>query len=1024
MKKRNTLILAIIGVALLVPFLQSRAAFAELYSSRGGSSAGSGSVPTCAADYSTIHRPSCGEGGGGRSWRVYQISDEVIEAATKKYTGSNADDKKETAILNALNQGADWKITKAGTDGYGGASIVKVVTNYASDNPPGEIIVVNGLNQVRVVAKKGEFYAAFKSGHVNGSCWNNRGCYYQKNNFGAIKYNTIKKRLRNGNLQNGQVVTEKTAEKIYNDYINLYKPKNPKAFSEVGAFCASPNPPEEEECEGDCCDSDCTEYYEVGVFAIDKFGNHLMGDEPDQVIDEIEAHETVTVNREDLGSLGYRFTGWRMDSGETSNNDYLQLADITRNIKVFAIYEPISATSTLSLKVKNSNLTGTYGNYAAETYAKPSDSVSFHIDYAPNAQSFCSLAPEAMFIAGGTTPYLNNAPLKTLRELFNAHKSSSIGEWNNALNIAGTNFTPVNSRLTYENCNTDARTNDNSYTITNSNVGATLTETVSAEKNSNGYTPTNVYTGVDNRLDPAHAYNFMTAFLDSNLSASASVKVPYNYQNTTAISGFDNNSVVYAGEAQVVRYNVEVKKRNNRTLNGDYATIVKNAQWRLAISTDEGATYRWSNAATGDLNENGNTNGATYTKETTMIIPDVPAGTKVCFKSAVYPANSGSDLNMKATPDGATWAESNPICLTVAKRPSVQVWGGNVFSSGSINTGLAVKRNLAGIAGAEYDPNTGSGPYVFGSWSELGVISLGQVSGFTSGSSTGYASISQDAVLTPNPFSNNASVSQPGGGNTSNFRNLSNLSFANTTNGNSVSGTGDINSARSINNDHSLLESFVSSFAGEGTRSKALADNESIAIAPDAEDDGIVRYYNDGGTINVGDINVGRNKIKVISAQNVNVNGNIYYTEDTGDGYGSLIHVPKVLIYAANNILIDCNVNHLDAVLIASNVVTCNNLADETDTLKSLNDRAKAKINDSVNSKQLYINGAVITNNLVANRTYGAATGANSIVPAEIINFDPTLYLWSGNIGSNSNNDNNINSELNVTYIHELAPRR
>ena len=69
-------------------------------------------------------------------------------------------------------------------------------------------------------------------------------------------------------------------------------------------------------------------------------------------------------------------------------------------------------------------------------------------------------------------------------------------------------------------------------------------------------------------------------------------------------------------------------------------------------------------------------------------------------------------------------------------------------------------------------------------------------------------------------------------------------------------------------------------------------------------------------------------------------------------------------------------------------------------------------------SKQLMINGSVISNTLTLGRTYGAATGKNSVVPAEIINYDTSLYLWANNQSSAK-----TSGKLAETYINELAPR-
>ena len=93
-------------------------------------------------------------------------------------------------------------------------------------------------------------------------------------------------------------------------------------------------------------------------------------------------------------------------------------------------------------------------------------------------------------------------------------------------------------------------------------------------------------------------------------------------------------------------------------------------------------------------------------------------------------------------------------------------------------------------------------------------------------------------------------------------------------------------------------------------------------------------------------------------------------------------------------------------MLFRSNVYTCD----------------KEGVNNGVNaskrSNQLKINGAVIANKMIAGRTYGAATGVNSGTPAEIINYDTSLYLWGS-----SRSDVTKTGKLKVVYQTELAPR-
>ena len=113
-----------------------------------------------------------------------------------------------------------------------------------------------------------------------------------------------------------------------------------------------------------------------------------------------------------------------------------------------------------------------------------------------------------------------------------------------------------------------------------------------------------------------------------------------------------------------------------------------------------------------------------------------------------------------------------------------------------------------------------------------------------------------------------------------------------------------------------------------------------------------------------------------------------------------------VLIYG-KNINISCNVTQIDALIIAEDTVnTCSD------------DEVVGKDNAEERSNQLIINGAVVTNKLIAGRTYGAATGTNSGVPAEIINFDPSLYLWGG-----GSTEVESSSSYESVYLRELSPR-
>ena len=155
----------------------------------------------------------------------------------------------------------------------------------------------------------------------------------------------------------------------------------------------------------------------------------------------------------------------------------------------------------------------------------------------------------------------------------------------------------------------------------------------------------------------------------------------------------------------------------------------------------------------------------------------------------------------------------------------------------------------------------------------------------------------------------------------------------------------------------------------------------------------------------------------VHSKKTIFVKGNLVYN----DKYQRYSELPKLVLYG-KNVVIDCNVTRIDALIIADEkVVTCNNYDNVSLNSSDANLKTAVEnhIDDRANSNQLKINGAVVTKTLIANRTYGAAAGANSIVPAEIINFDPTLYMWGG-LGNEEGSD----GDLEVTLTNELAPRK
>ncbi len=460
---------------------------------------------------------------------------------------------------------------------------------------------------------------------------------------------------------------------------------------------------------------------------------------------------------------------------------------------------------------------------------------------------------------------------------------------------------------------------------------------------------------------------------------------PYNFKTKATISDSMNGAIVHAGEVKTIPYGAEVINKANAlttkhgTESEGYATVVPETRCGLEVSYDG---INWTLVDEVDGGSISPSDKGSYSAN--LPINDAPGGSKVYVRSYVWPASSGSDDNLSA--DGFTGtAYSEVIELNIAKKPSFQVWGGSVYSNGDIDLGgYTVKGNLAG-----YDGN-----YMFGSWTELSLQVNGTVKGLASGAGLGYVKDSNGNVF-PSPYGNNSgagNASSPGGGAvTGNLCTINTLSFRNDECSEGKIGSSGI-SLTSKDNLVSMLDKIDDSAANATGLGLDCAE-KTCNLA--------------GGTLVTG--------VKAInkSDANITITGNIYY----GNGEERTLdstNLPKLFIYA-NNITIDCSVEEINAVLIADGYVdTCKTEArdgyDETH-----------KYNHPDNSHQLKINGSVIANKLKLNRTYGAGAGVNSIVPAEIINYDPTLYVWG--IRSGSGSEVGGGGLESGTYMREVAPR-
>ena len=717
--------------------------------------------------------------------------------------------------------------------------------------------------------------------------------------------------------------------------------------------------------------------------------------------------------------------------------------------------------SFINIKVRNSSVTKKYNEYQRLVYAKPNDVLMYRATYWPNLQYTYNLHPSQIQIitSNSNGSSINNTDNSKLGVLFDA-KKGSLEKWDNG-------FAIQRKKVESDNVNYDTDSNIAAYQYNQGDTSRKQPDPHSVTvdmndvgKSINERAITSISGNPDTRTTPGQV-----TFVEDNLGKIdtrsryqiAKARVPYNFETKTEVIGKVDNSgdpdVVYAGEEATIAYSIDIDGRKNCLTTDNcseeeaYATKVNDARRELVIYDPAVVPEKGGGIVSGDRSADicqsyfghvadmincgysaditENLNPGSNSIKSSFLNQDKSAGSRVCVAAAVFPANSGAENNWNDTQYSKTWRISNSMCFTIAKRPSLQVWGGNIYSRGKVTTGTSTKYNLAGYG--EYKIEGKDNPHVFGSFGELGLIASGSVKGLASGAATGYAGIDANGVLSPDPFSsNNTSAMAPGGGVKSSICNRSPLTFSNTPcSSGTVGELGKTATTSNVENDKTrVLEKLV----------RELEEGQHTAASPVIlnnpeykQSSGIYYYYNDND-LEIGDgthlsvdnpMPIDNSTVQVVHSENtILVKDNIAYNGT----YSKYSDLPKLVIYG-KNVVIDCRVTRIDALIVADEkVVACNNYSKNINTTSDADfkDDIKNHINEAANSNPLKVNGAIVAKTLISNRTYGAASGVNSIIPAEIINFDPTLYMW-GNLGDDDGNDN---GELEVTLTKELAPRR
>jgi hypothetical protein len=360
-------------------------------------------------------------------------------------------------------------------------------------------------------------------------------------------------------------------------------------------------------------------------------------------------------------------------------------------------------------------------------------------------------------------------------------------------------------------------------------------------------------------------------------------------------------------------------------------------------------------------------------------VPDLAAGTKVCFVFSVSPVSSDANTrdvsNTKSDPE-TMWNNSalnggeNSKCIIVVKKPKVQVLGGDL----SVGKDLTTKSNIATTTSVK---NINGTIGTFGSWVEYGIFANGSINGMASGSAFSGLGFAGDATKSVCKYSTLSFANVPEGGTTC------------------TGVIGNYTNARSIPN---VAASFPVTASVKPLGSGSL--------------DGVHGVHSTNGDISITGGTIQKGQWIVINAPtaSITITGNIKYT---GDTLYSVDDIPQVVIIA-KNIYIDDNkntpndvVSQVDAWLIAKSGVinTCTEGEDNTTHITA---------NDC--KDPLTVNGPVMAQHLYLRRTAGSGTGAASGDPAEIFNLRADAYLWAYARATSS-------GRVQTVYTTELPPR-
>ncbi len=339
----------------------------------------------------------------------------------------------------------------------------------------------------------------------------------------------------------------------------------------------------------------------------------------------------------------------------------------------------------------------------------------------------------------------------------------------------------------------------------------------------------------------------------------------------------------------------------------------------------------------------------------TIPVEDLATDQFVCVAAAVQDPDSDTYFKEK----NQYWAISGATCRRVAKKPSLNITGGSVYSGGEIDMAMTNK----------------NGEY-YGSWVEYGAIANSKILfkdqyGFSSGRAliTGKVSaINGKSKLNPLTITNPTSDPDEFG-------------------------------KSKIAPSSQLKDRIYKIYKEKAAQTNPLATVD-LPISTCGEASNVCYYYKNG------ELYITASSIR--GTHIIYATGDVTITSDLEyDNAPSVADIPQVVIITDGKIKIDPGVSRVDAWLVAKSVDTCTNA--------KLGEFAEDDCN-----KKLTVNGPIITDEENNNyRTNGSGTILSHTQndKAETFNLPASAYLWSYSMSS-KNSDRYYQA-----FVKELAPR-